>query len=261
MNSNFEQNVPFEAIIAIFAVLIIGGNFLKRRLRNRHLSRQGQDTTGAGPALSIEQRVSKNSSWAEGRISSKGGFLVFGVWTLAVVWNLTFGAAFIANFSNPQMKTGGLVMLGIFAVLGLIPVGFAVYVTLRHMRFGASYCMLKNKAGVLGKTLEGRIETSVDVIPDGDFEVELQCLETYHVGTGKERRSVTNTHWQRKITVPRAGIGSRAGIPFLFELPKSAPETGDQLARGDVNWQLSVKAPLSGVDYFALFVVPVFQVD
>lgn len=261
MNPEIEQQIPLVPVIIAFVALLVGVPVLQKKLRARHLRREGQIDTDGGRVPSIEERVAAHREWASGEIRSKGGWLAAGVWLLAVVWNLTFGVSFFKMLSNPEIKTGGLVMLGIFAFLGLPIIGFASYFTKRHFRFGESVCRIAGKAGVLGRGLKGTIITKTEIEPEGDYSVMLQCIETYWIGSGKNRTSKTEVRWQGKQTVPRSGMSSRAGIPFSIDIPSSPPETGYQLSRGQINWQLTIKAPTKGVDYSALFVVPVFKLD
>jgi len=86
-------------------------------------------------------------------------------------------------------------------------------------------------------------------------------VESYSVGSGKNQRTETKIHWQGKQSIPCLGKSTKAGIPFSFDLPKYPPETGYQLARGTVRWQLSIAAPVKGVDYSAMFIIPVFNLE
>lgn len=261
MDPNFEQQIPIVLIVIGFLVLMILRHFMRAKLRKRHLKQEGQISTEGGRIPSIEERVAGNPAWARGQIQSKGRLFMPGMWLLAVVWNLTFGASFIMQLSNPAIPTGGLIMLGIFAFAGLGAIAFAVRVTIRHLRYGESICRISGKAGVLGKVMKGTIHTKSEIRPEGDYTVMLQCVEIYWVGRGKNRTSKVEIHWQGKQAVAGMGTSSRAGIPFTFDIPKFPPETGYQLARGQINWQLTVTAPTKGVDYSALFVVPVFKLD
>jgi hypothetical protein len=235
--------------------------FLRRASRERFLRSEGQIQTSDGSIPSIEERVAANRAWARGEIRSKGRLFMCALWLLALVWNLTFGASFFTQLSNPQIKTGGLIVLGLFALGGLPIIAFAVRETIRVFRYGESLCRVTGKAGVLGERIKGSVSTKMEIDPEGDFTFLLQCLETYHVGTGKNRTSKTEIHWQSTVTVPRHGVSTRSGIPFCFELPKFPPETGYQISRGPISWQLSVRAPTRGVDYSAVFVVPVFKMS
>lgn len=261
MDPMMEEQIPIVPIVIGILVLMVCTPILRRKLRERYLRREGQIDTGAGRIPSIEDRVAANPAWNRGEIASKGKMLVGGLWLLAAVWNLTFGVSFINQFSNPEIKTGGLVVLGVFALVGLPIIAFAIRITMRHLRFGESLCRITGKAGVLGKGIKGTITTKNEIVPESDYTVMLQCIESYSVGTGKNRTTKTEVRWQGKQTVPRAGASSRAGVPFSIDIPSYPPETGYQLSRGQINWQLTINAVTAGIDYSALFIVPVFKVD
>lgn len=261
MNENFEQDVPFVAMIAGFIVLMIATGILRKWLRSRELIREGQLPPEQMLVPSIEKRIVANRAWASGEIRSAGRGLVAAVWLLALVWNLTFGVSFVKFLSDPATQLGPRIVLGIFAFLGIVPVIFAVRLTMRWFRFGNSWCRIDGKAGVLGKVISGSFRCSKEVKATGDYQVTIQCVENYTVGTGKNSRSETRLHWQGKQSVPHIGKSALRGIPFSIELPPFPPETGYQLARGKINWQLRVDAPVEGVDYLAMFIVPVFKMS
>ncbi|MCO6432321.1 MAG: hypothetical protein J5J00_15815 [Deltaproteobacteria bacterium] len=261
MGSTFEDDFPMPAIVAGFVALIILSQLLRRWLRKRHLIREGQLTVHGAKPGSVEERVSANRRWASGEIRSTGRGFMLALWLLAAVWNLTFGVSFIKAISNPDAASGQRVVLGVFAAAGLIPIILAVRANMRRFRFGDSFCLISGRAGVLGEKMNGTIRTSAQVDAIGDFIMTLQCVENYEVGSGKNRRTETRVHWQGKCAVPHSGQSSRAGIPFSFDLPTSPPETGYRIARGSINWQLRVDAPVQGVDYSAMFIVPVFRVE
>lgn len=225
---------------------------MRKKLRRNELIKQGQ-VEG-----SIEERVSKNRAWASGKIKSVGIGPVISLWIVTIVWNLTFGVSFVNSFSNPEMKTGAVVILGVFALLGLVPLYFAINFTKRRISYGDSWCIIDGKAGVLGDKMTGVIRTEREIETAGDYTIYLQCTESYSVGSGKNRRTETKVHWQGKNSIPGAGKSARLGIPFIFNLPGHPPETGDPLL--NISWNLRIEAPVkSGVSYSAQFIVPVFK--
>ncbi len=261
MNQNFEQDIPFPLVIGAFLVLFAVATFLSKKARQRRLRLEGQIETASGEIPSIEQRVAGNRSWAKGEIASKGFTLLAAAWVSALGLNILLLTGFFKAINNPKVPTASLVTLGIFVAIALATGIIAVRSILRFIRFGESFCHIDGKAGVLNGKLSGKIRSKSEVNPTGDYTVELQCIETYHTGSGKERRSHTKVLWQTKQQVSFAGRSSTAGIPFSFDLPKSPPETADQMARGSVDWRLTIKAPTEGVDYAADFTVPVFKMD
>jgi hypothetical protein len=111
--------------------------------------------------------------------------------------------------------------------------------------------------------------------------MHLQCIETFEIGgltSGDSTRSVDRTRWEHSIRVARDSAKSKVGIPFQFTLPspfekpdpsKSSPVIASGLAAINVpgmlkvlahhetpkatRWILEIRAPLKGVDYYAIF--------
>ena len=261
MSTNFEQDIPLPIIIGVFLVFFFISTLLRNKARQRRLRLDGQIESPTGEIPSIEQRVAGNPSWAKGEIVSKGFGLLATAWVSALGLNLLLITGFFKAVNNPNVPTASLVTLGVFLLIAVVFGVIAVRSILRFIRFGPSFCHIDGKAGVLNGKISGKIRSKSEVNPVGDYTVELQCIETYHTGSGKERRSHTKVHWQGQQQVSFAGRSSTAGIPFSFDLPKSPPETADQLTLGSVDWRLTIKAPTQGVDYAADFTVPVFKMD
>lgn len=261
MDQNFEQDIPMGAIVAGFVVLMVVSTFLRRWLRRRQLIKQGQLQTERGRIPTIEERIAGNRAWAKGEILSKGRTSTIVLLIAALAMSLLLVIAFIKSLFNPSIKTAPLIILGIFTAIALVFAVLAIRAAIRYFRFGQSRCCIPEKAGVLGKKLEGVIRTNSEINPSGDYTIELQCLETYTTGSGKNSRTEVITHWQSKQQVSHQGKNPKLGVPFSFELPNTEPETGYQLARGSVDWRLKIHAPVKGVDYCASFIVPVFKMD
>ena len=217
------------------------------------------DSSNSGNSLSIEERISQDKVWSSGTIPSSGAFLPIAMWLVTVVWMLTFGVSFYKFISTPDFKTGPAIMLGVFSCLGIVPLIFAIMLTIREFRFGRSHCLINGKAGVLGETLKGVVRTKMELAPEGEYIFELKCLETYYIGSGKNRRSQLVMHFADTKKVESPGKNSVMGVPFKFDLPENLPETGSKQSRGTIQWQLSMGASVKGVNYLGLFTIPVFK--
>ncbi|MCB0329756.1 MAG: hypothetical protein KDD70_08830 [Bdellovibrionales bacterium] len=253
-----SQDLTTPIFVALFVVLLIISLWVQRRVRSWGRARQGQIFLDKSRIPTIEERVQCNRAWVSGKIRSGGRGLMIVLWIAAIAWELTFGASFVNSLTNSEAQLGQRIALGVFSVLGLGIVFFALRVTFQRYRFGESWCHIRGKAGLLGEVMSGDIRTSKEIRPTGDYTFVLECLEIYSTGSGKNRKTKTKVHWQAKEVVPSAGTSSRAGIPFSFALPKTIPESGDLLSTGSINWQLRVSAPVDGVDYSSTFIVPVF---
>jgi hypothetical protein len=261
VNPSLEENIPINLIIIVFVAMAIISHFLRRWLRKRRLIQDGQLAYDSKRVPTIEERLRQNRNWANGKIQSQGLSAVIILWTATLVWFLTFGVAFFKFLTNPDAHLGQKIITGVFSLGGFVFLYFALRFTARQFRYGKSCCLIDGKAGILGKQISGRIRTTKEIVPTGDFKFLLQCIDSYSTGTGKNRTTQTRVEFQAVSTVPAAGIrSSRTGIPFSISLPSYPPETGSPTARGILSWQLRVDAPVKGIDYLAMFIVPVFKI-
>lgn len=257
--NQLEEGLPLPLIVSVFVVVFILSTLLQRYLRKRSRIRQGQSPAAGGDPVPIETRLAANRAWASGKIYALRRGITVILWTATIVWFLTFGVSFLKILGNVDAQLSQKVVMGVFSLGGFVFLYFAVCQTLINYRYGRSWCVIKGKAGILGDDFSGEVFTSKPVEATGDYTYTLQCIDTYYTGTGKNRRTNTNVEFQAEQKVPYAGQRSTAGIPFKFNLPKYPPETGYQLAKGSVSWQLKVTAPVQGVDYRAMFIIPVFK--
>ena len=139
----------------------------------------------------------------------------------------------------------------------------AIRGTLLRRRFGESVAHFDNTAVKPGEALRGVIRCPVHFVPTGDYEIRLQCVQKISAANGNLRDSIRE---EQTIHVSPQFADPRKGIPFAFTIPRGALSTTvpgmraiDMLGEpGDeVRWILEVKAPLKGLNYYAIFGVHV----
>lgn len=202
----------------------------------------------------------ENADWKSGKIecSNQGGMI--GIWIFAVIWSaFSFPAAYepLMGIINDGQYAGAFIL--IFPVIGILLLYVAVWLTIRWRKFGRSFFEISNQTGYIGGELKGVVRTSVDIQATDSFTLKLKCLESITTGSGKSRSTTTHTRWEQEKKVPHGGVSSRMGLPVSFSIPNSCMETADASATGTVAWNLSIHAPVKGVDYSADFKVPVFK--
>jgi len=134
----------------------------------------------------------------------------------------------------------------------------AVRSTMRSRRFGRSTMEMEGETVAPGETLRGVVRVPVDLAPLGDYEILLQCVQ-------QTRPTSTSTNLQdyirgeQTLRVNAKTVNPREGIPFAFMIPNDAMTTSNSGLMTDesVRWILEVKAPLKGVDFYAIFGVDV----
>jgi hypothetical protein len=199
--------------------------------------------------------------WAAGRVydNSRGPLIL--VWIITLIWN-TVTWSIVLSDGRRQLVTGkpeSYIML-LFPAIGLIPLAIAIYLTVRHLKFGRSVLELETVPGCVGGWLAGTIRTSVALRDHESVRVALRCVRRVTRGSGKNRRTSESTLWEDEQTLIGKLAADRDGgnaIPVAFRIPGSCEPTRDR-HRDDIIWRLRVRAAMPGADYAADFTVPVF---
>jgi hypothetical protein len=199
------------------------------------------------------------AAWEQGRIQqapAKQTALAIGAF--AVMWNaVVIGVAVLASWSDDlRSDTTVLVFLGIFGLIGLGLVAGTVYMALAGRKFSPTVFEMSGVPGVLGGWLRGNLRLPEEVPRGCAARVRLVCHRRTSTGSSRMAYDV----WQEETAVTTA-----ANVPVAFRMPFNLPESDlpDMPAKGGmrVSWLLSISASLPGVDYSAIFEVPVFATD
>jgi hypothetical protein len=190
--------------------------------------------------------------------------------TAAAYWIL---AGFVAI--GIYAFTGGSLVLNVhsrdFNPLVVVPVILGVTALMYSLvagrqwllasRFGTSVLDVDDIAA--GGQLHGVLRTASDIRATSDFVLRLQCIRSqekrYGGSNGITHAIIVDDvlgEWKQKV--PAAGDPSSVGIPFSFALPPEMPPTaGGQGTKGAVRWALIASAPRTGLNYHAVFRIPV----
>ena len=198
------------------------------------------------------------AQWSQGRIQdapAKQAAVALGAF--AAIWNaVVIGAALLARQSDDlRSDTTDLVFFGIFGLVGLGLIAGTAYMASASRKFGRAVFEMSGLPGVLGGWLRGNILLPEEVPAGREACVRLVCWRN---STGSSRLSYDV--WKDEATVTTA-----PGVPVAFRMPFNLPESDlpDMPPKGTmrVSWLLSLHAKLPGVDYSAVFNVPVFPTD
>lgn len=133
---------------------------------------------------------------------------------------------------------------------------------LRAKRFGTS--VLEIDEVFAGQRLHGILRTTRDLNPRSDFVLRLQCIRGKEIAVPGQTRGYTSRTTVDDVLceliqkVNGQQSRSSVGIPVDFTLPGDMPPThGVQGITGSVRWALIAEARLAGLNYNAVFRVPV----
>jgi len=147
--------------------------------------------------------------------------------------------------------------LWLLAAIGLVLAGVAAYWCGRLWKFGVSEFALSPSPGVVGGPVSGMIRIPVKAdVPDG-FELTLQCFRRTTTRQGGESSTTTETLWEEaRHHVQGYSYGEDTQVPVRFDVPYDQPETTAEDGDGCF-WRLTATAEAPGIDYKAVFEVPV----
>jgi hypothetical protein len=185
-----------------------------------------------------------------------------------------FGAAFLVVFMVPFNYVGFVLedvpgrwfwmgIVGLFDVVAVVAVGYAFYVLLRYLKYGTSAVSFEGFPFRLGD------QASLRFLGPGRSEllepmtVTLRAVEEAYEtrGSGKNRSQQVVCYETyvdtQAIDDVRGRWEGRRGLALEFDLPREA--AGTRLSeRPPRYWELEITADVPGVDYRAVFLLPVY---
>jgi hypothetical protein len=191
--------------------------------------------------------------------------LIFWVLAILAAWwmHSGYGICFTLNINSRDFCPVIFVPV-VFILIGLFFSGRALLDGLRVRKYGRT--TLEAGEVFLGGSLTGTIRTTYDLEPLGDYTLRLRCIET--VGSGsvsdKNYHHIDELRWEGLGTVKHDSVHSSQGIPVDIPIPEGSgalvtvPGSEIGTATG-VRWVLEIRAPLRGLDYYALFLIIVRQ--
>lgn len=182
------------------------------------------------------------------------GFLLFGIYAFN-------NGSLVLDFHSRDFIPIVIIPFALF-VPALIYTVLAGRDWLWASRFGTSTLDLEDT--VTGGQLRGVLRTANDIHASSDFVLRLQCIRSKEELVAKkgglrgDSVIVDDVIGEWKHKVPASGDSSSAGVPFTYTLPPEMPPTaGAPGTKGAVRWALIASAPRAGMNYHAVFAIPV----
>lgn len=148
----------------------------------------------------------------------------------------------------------------IFVFIGISLAIRALIDWLRVRKYGLT--TLEADEVFLGGALVGTIRTVSDLEPLDDYTINLRCIETVARGSASNNsvKYYDERRWEGFNTVKRDQVRSSQGIPVKIAIPAGsgamATVPGSEMRAGTgVRWTLEIRAPLKGLDYYAIFLI------
>lgn len=202
--------------------------------------------------------------WATGKINSIESKNQLYTWAAVIVWNAFSWFVFINIILRMEGKSNLVfVVVVLFPLFGIFMLISAIRETIRWKKFGQSIFEMRSVPGVIGGKLEGNIYSGLKESPSGGVTLTLSCINRITTGTGKNRLVSEKVLWEEKQNVSSGYLTQYMGgkiIPVLFNIPSHCISTNYENPQNLIIWRLRADASVPGIDYKAVFEVPVFKV-
>ena len=203
-----------------------------------------------------------NARWASGQIPAQGKT---GAWVMtgfALFWNAVSSPVLFVFREEFFEKGNKAIAIGLlFPLIGVFLVAGAVYAWMRVRKYGTPIFHMPQVPGVLGGHLQGEIRLSRPLQADHGVDLVLRSARKITTGSGNNRSTRHIELWSdsRHIDSPHSLPSGETRIPVDFSIPHSCEPSSLSSTTPRVEWTLKAVAPTPGVDFEAVFEVPVFH--
>jgi hypothetical protein len=244
------------------AFLLIGVGFLIALVRGPRAIQADTERATQFPDAPWKWRT----DWAQGYAEDETKHAFSSALIFAVLWNLISAPAGVIAWQKGVIEDQHMALLAfLFPLAGLWLIASAAREGMRLAKFRRSRLDLDAVPVPVGRTLSGTVRTHLTTPPPGGFHVTLSAVRTERAGSGSSESTWTRLLWQDEADVPGhlAADTDAAGpcvvLPVVFRVPAEAESTDHHDHANEVAWRLDVQAKEPGVDFRALFAVPVYR--
>ena len=257
-NPNFKNpwiGVFAGSTFALIGALIVAAGFHAKKTEKYLSTRKGAHPTE--PWL-------WRDDWAEGRATGRAGGSLIVLWVFTVLWNgmAAVPVTFFFQHTTAPTKPMVWVFLGLFPLIGLIALIWAIRQTVRVLRFGRTFLQLQTLPAPLGGKFRGTIDVRLPYpLPHG-IQLAFTCVNRVSTGTGEERSTSEYIRWQEKKTLDPGQVllgPQGATIPVEFDVPRDMPPSDSTDPDNQTLWLVRAQADVPGVKFDDTYEVPVFE--
>lgn len=199
-----------------------------------------------------------NAEWVSRRLSDRSHAGTFLLWGFALFWNAIASPALL--FVPDAVRKGHwLAWFGLlFPLVGIVLLINAARLTLRALRFRDSTLVLDTVPVPIGGTLRGSVEVPHALTSVSGVMIRLVGMDRRT--SGSDTVSSIVCHQERELE-PGLLRHTADGtiIPIEIAVPADVPATDTTDDQRNVFWRLNVDAEVPGIDYRAVFDVPIFK--
>lgn len=256
---NFHSSNRTAALFAASFFVLVGAGLIFAGFKSYGLLKRYAALREANPLSPWLWRA----DWASRRAESVNKKSYITAWIAAAFCTL-FTAPFMLGMIPDLLRKSDprvFILLG-FNLFSAILIINAIRATIRHERFGNSYCEFDPLPVSPGRRVTGRIQLRFETQASHGIDLRLSCVRRIVTGSGKDQSTSKVTLWQADKNVPSSALEpgplGRA-IPVEFDLPADALISDQSNPSDQILWLLHAQADVPGVNYSDDFELPVFR--
>lgn len=203
------------------------------------------------------------AEWNSGVLPSDNGKMLKFIGFFALVWNLISLPLPFMLWREVTAKANPAALIGlVFPLVGLALIIWLGRLWLADRRYGRATFTLDTLPAALGDRLSGELTVPASLPAGSMLRVHLDCVRRRTTGSGRHRSTTEDLLWQDEQRLPLQPHHLLQGtrVHLVFPLPADQPPSDDTDPENRVLWRLRAQADVPGVDFSALFEVPVFRV-
>jgi len=151
----------------------------------------------------------------------------------------------------------------VMPALALPLVVYTICMGIGFRKFGHSWFHIDSHPASVGNELRGTIVTSRKIPDETLFRLKLVCIHREVSGYGRNRAVTHEALFKTKRTdviQEQSGNLGTSSIPVRFFIPSDCKPTSHSNSRSKILWYLEVAAEVRGMNYGAVFEIPVLAV-
>src|SRR5579859_1748288 len=203
------------------------------------------------------------ADWAQGRVKSKTGNLMFAGWAFAIFWNaISMPIALLVLPAAAKQKGSIAYIALVFPIAGVFLLIHAMRETIAFFEFGKTYFEMASVPAVVGRELKGQIQARFPHSPDHGIHLRFSSVHRVTTNSGNSSSTTETILWRDEADLSSAQVypgPTGTTIPVDFRIPWNSQPTEQRNARDEYVWVLEALADVPGVNYHDIFEVPVFR--
>lgn len=197
--------------------------------------------------------------WKNGSIKSDAKLGMYGVWGIAIFWNLiSYTAAIPATMEAFEKQNYVALVAWLFPLVGLGLLYWAIKKTKEWKRFGITLLTMDPYPGSISGHVGGHVQVNMPYDPKLNYKVTLNCLHSYVSGSGKNRTRKESVKWQDEGYAKVKPAAQNVFLDFCFDVPDNLP-ISEEVSDSYHLWRLNLESEMEGIDLNRSFEIPVYN--